>query len=100
MADNPTVILHEIDRHIDGLIQLRARVADALDVEPGRASSPVPADTAHIDLRDGNWVCIAEAVHLSRSSETTVRRRIRRDGIGQMVGGRWYVDRRRLLGGR
>lgn len=59
-----------------------------------------PPDPGTIDIHDGSWVSVKTAAHLADNVPGTIYRRIADEDLAVYIGGKWWVNRARLLSGR
>lgn len=64
-----------------------------------------PLDPANVDLSETfgdpprrRWMAVKEAAGIAPVSEDTLLRRIKNDGIGVKVGGKYYIDATQIVG--
>ena len=57
-----------------------------------------PPDPLEIDLTDGSWLTPQQAAAVARISERTLWRWARERDIGLKIGGRLWINKRRLFG--
>lgn len=57
-----------------------------------------PPDPLEIDLADGSWMTPQQAAAAARVSDRTLWRWLRERDIGLKIGGRVWINRRRLFG--
>lgn len=90
-----------VDTDREAIRQHLRAIEALLDGQDGDAAvveEAWPPDPATINLRDGTWVRRERAAELANCHLDTIKRRIAHEDIAIKVGGKWWVNRARLLG--
>ena len=94
-------LLCRVELTLDDLSMIRSKLVELLggpfaDLSgSGQGAWTLPST---INLNDGSWLTIELAANVRHCSRKTIERRL--DEIGVKIGGRWWVNRTRLLAPR